>query len=121
MKVTQHELPVDGKTYVVLKREDKALGYVYSLDSGKTWHPQMHQAFRQAKQDGTLTVIGDPVSEGGEYEAFVLALFQEISSMEPGERLLLAKTDTQIVVLRESTVLAVRASTIDDVDFSTKE
>lgn len=129
-EATQHELPIEGKTYVVLKRKScgptgeagaGAPTYRYSLDNGATWHAQIHSAYQQAKKDETLTMIGEPISEGGEYEAFALALFQEVSDLTAGERLILAKTDTQIVVLKESTVLAVRASTIDDVDFSTQE
>ena len=116
---TQHEIQVEGRTFVVLKKsgpgpDPMVAAVVYSMDNGASWHPSVGDAFRVAGASGSLTEVSEPVTEGGELEAFVLALVEKLGELEPGETLKLVKTETQIVVLSESIVLAVRGSAVDD-------
>ena len=118
--ITTHELELEGTTFIVQKKRstlaDGQFLTHYSLDNSATWHSALTNAYMTAKKDGTLTKVGEPLTEGGEFESFLLALVEKLTGMEQGERLILVKTDTQVVVLKESVVLAVSASAISDVD-----
>jgi len=122
---TQHELDVEGSKFAVLRRktvyEDGQFIIDYSMDNGTSWVSTMADAYNVAKRTGSLTEISRPITEGGEFEAFLLALVEQLGELKPGERLILARTDTQVVTLKESAVLAVRASAIADVDLKMTE
>jgi len=133
MKVTNHPVEIEGKTFMVQKRQrkeeiedppgthlTKAIDE-WSFDGGDTWHGLVVDAYKAALELGKLMAMGDPVTEGGEFEAFFLALVSELTALTPGERVKIVRTDTELVVVKEQSVLAVRASAIKDVDLQMME
>jgi len=125
MKTIENTVEIDGKHYLAQKKIwdecDSEQRVEYSFDRGETWHPLMVEAFMAAEKSGKLMRVGEAVSQAGEYEAFVISLLEEVSSMENGEVLKLVKMDEKIVVLKEKAVLAVRVSTIQEVDLTAQE
>ncbi len=116
---SRHVIEIENKKYEALKRlanhtqEDGPRDYSFD---GETWHATLIGAFTTARDSGKLISIGEELSEGAEFEAFILAIVKQVADLDPGERLTLVKTETQVVALRETTVLACRASTIRDIE-----
>lgn len=125
--VTQHEVEIEGKRYIVLTRQSTnhdPFGKpfkLYSFNGGESYHELMAQAFTAARDAGKLTLVGEALTDGGEYEAFLLGLAQELNKLEVGERVIIVRTETQVVALRESAVLALRASTLKDASLKLEE
>lgn len=126
-KASEHHVELDGQVVVCQRREvtgqSMATGGAvethvqYSFDRGKTWHRTQIDAYRVAQESGNLMAVHEPGSdEAGEYEAFVLALLAEIGALKEGERLILVRLAGTVTVVKEQAVLAVRASTIKEID-----
>jgi len=134
-EVTEHEVELEGQIVVCQRRramvfpalqdaKGERLPYEatqYSFDCGATWHMTQIDAYREAKDSGSLMTRYADVSEAGEYEAFVVALLGEIGGLEEGERLIVGKSGDALVVMKEQAVLAVRSSTIKDIDLRMQE
>lgn len=129
--MTEHHIEIEGKHYVCQKRVQEvpvphppgalAKETQYSFDQGQTWFSVMYQAFKHAQEQGTLMRIGEQVGEAGEFEAFVLTLVQEIQGLRPGERLQVVRDQDTVFVAKEQAVLAVRASTVKEIDLRIQE
>lgn len=124
-KTTSHQIEYEGRTYLVQKRvsqfSDGQFLTHYSMDGGAGWHSELVGAYKQAQEDGLLTVVGEPLTADGEFEAFMAGLISEIVALGVGERLTLVRTETEIVAVREQAKLSVRASTVRDVELKIQE
>ena len=124
--ITEHEVELDGKRCVCLRRSSRTIqeepGDVpydvieYSFDRGVTWHLTQIDAYKVAVESDKLMTVHDPGGEAGEYEAFVMALLLEIQGLKEGERLITIMLGGLVTVVKEQAVLAVRASTIKEID-----
>ena len=111
---------VNGMTYLM---EVKGLPgeRLFSADGGQSWHPVISEALKFAREKGNLVVSSEPLTEGGEFEGFLLELTKKISALKVGERISIVRTYDSAVVLKESALMAVKFSTISEANLGPEE
>lgn len=119
MKATR--LEVEGVTYVVYQRDAADGSTEFSFDGGETFFPRVLPAYLSARESNKLILDkGDVEDEGNEAEAWILSLVQEVSSLKPGERLVVTRDERAIMVLREVQVSAIRAGALRELEIKTE-
>lgn len=113
--IVEKQIELEGRVCICLIKEIPA-GKNYSFDRGETWHGRMLDAYSDAKDADKLVVVGAEVSEGGDFEAFILAFLQDLQGLKNGESLRVTMNSGTVMVIKEQVVLTCRASTIRDVD-----
>lgn len=118
-KIVEKQIELEGQVCVCLSKPSENSSdflTLYSFDRGETWHPALLDAYSVAKDTGNLVVVGAEVTQGGEFEAFILAFVQDLQGLKNGESLRLTMNSGTIMVIKEQVVLTCRASTIKDLD-----
>ncbi len=103
---------IEGVRYTYVRDED--LGY--SFDGGVNFAPTMMEAYEQASGAGALVTEEDDRDGASEFEAWVIGLLVEIQTMRDGETLRLVRSSGVVTLVKEQAVLAVRASSIREID-----
>lgn len=118
VKIAERQIELEGRVCVCLIKD--AFGSVpvqYSFDRADTWHPTLLDAYSVAKDADTLVVVGAEATQGGEFEAFILAFIQDLQGLNNGESLRVTMNSGTVMVTKEQVVLTCRASTIKDINF----
>ena len=122
--IGERTIEFEGKHYLVQKRETSSPAGVlihYSFDQGASWWPTMVEGFQAGRDARSLLALDPEPDSGGSFEAFVLALIQEIQGLKVGEGLKIMRDLDQVVVAREHTVLATKASLLNDVQLDVRQ
>lgn len=117
--MVRKEVEVEGRRVLVWKRRDGDL-VQYSFDAGRSWKDTMIDAYNVAAFEGLLRTADEPEPPDG-FEAFVYALLMELKTMKPGEVLRVKRDLDTFAVMRETIVLATRASTLENMDIHQEE
>jgi hypothetical protein len=119
--VTADFVEIRGVFYKIYSKTDESGIRLYSFNNQKSWHHTMIDAFKIADEANELVEDGDNSSVPDEFNAWLISLVADISSLKPGETLRIIRDAEAVHVVRESISMSCRSELIDEVQLTLKE